>query len=120
MADNRRQSRMGEQILRDISTMLEEELAEKVPGMVTFTRVRLTEDLRYATVYYSVLGKDGDREKVADYLEREKRRIRKMVGAGLRMRFIPEFAFKFDPSIEESIRIQQLLDEIKSDRPPDE
>lgn len=120
MADNRRQSRVGEQILRDISTMLEQELAEKVPGMVTFTQVRLTKDLRYATVYYSVLGKEGAREQVASYLERENRRIRRMVGAGLRMRFIPEFTFKFDPSIEESIRIQQLLDEIKNDRKEDE
>lgn len=116
MADERRRARVEGQIHRDISTMLEAELAEKVSGMVTFTRVRLTNDLRFATVYYSVLGKESERDQAAAYLDREKWRIRRMVGSGLRMRFIPEFTFKYDPSIEESIRIQQLLDEIKDDR----
>ena len=115
MADNRRTSRLAEQILRDISTKMEGELAERLTGMVTFTRVRLSNDLRYATVYYSVLGEEDDREETAAYLERNKNRIRKLVGSELRIRYIPEFTFKFDPSIEESIRIQQLLDEIKSD-----
>ncbi len=115
MADERRRSRVEEQMHRDISTLTAQELAEHVPGMVTFTRVRLTKDLKYATIYYSVLGDEAVRERAAAYLDREKRRIRQMVGSGLRMRFIPEFTFKFDPSIEESIRIQQLLDGIKND-----
>jgi len=115
MADKRRTSRLGEQMLRDISTMLDAELAEKVRGMVTFTRVRLSNDLRYATIYYSVLGSTEEREQVAGYLEREKKRIRHEVGGLMRIRYIPEFEFKFDPSIEEGIRIEQLLNEIKSD-----
>lgn len=115
MASGHRPSRLGEQILRDISTLMEGELAEKVPGLVTFTRVRLSKDLRYATVYYSVLGKEGDRDFAANYLEREKKKIRHKVGSNLRVRYIPEFVFKYDPSIEEGIRIEQLLNEIKSD-----
>jgi ribosome-binding factor A len=115
MATNRRPIRLGEQILRDISVKMEQELSERVPGLVTFTRVRMSNDLKHATIYYSVLEKsEGDRNKVADYLEREKNHIRHLVGEELRVRYIPEFAFKFDPSIEEGIRIQQLLDEIKS------
>ncbi len=115
MADKRRTSRLGGQMLRDISTMMDAELAEKVHGMVTFTRVRLSNDLRYATIYYSVLGGEAERDEVAGYLEREKKRIRHEVGGLMRVRYIPEFTFKFDPSIEEGIRIEQLLNEIKSD-----
>ncbi len=116
MSANRRPVRLGEQILRDISVKMEQELSENVSGLVTFTRVRLSNDLKHATIYYSVLEKaEGDREQVGDYLEREKGHIRRVVGGELRVRYIPEFAFKFDPSIEEGIRIQQLLDEIKSE-----
>ena len=115
MDKNRRPSRIGEQILRDISTGMERTLAERVPGMVTFTRVRMSKDLRYATVYYSVLGSDDDRHRVAEYFDRQTGHIRRQIGAGLRLRHIPEFRFKYDPSIEEGIRIEKLLNEIKSD-----
>ena len=116
MTANRRPVRLGEQILRDISVKMEQELSENVPGLVTFTRVRMSNDLKHATIYYSVLEKsEGDRDRVSEYLEREKGHIRRVVGSELRVRYIPEFTFKFDPSIEEGIRIQQLLDEIKSD-----
>ena len=115
MRQFRRSTRLGEQMLRDISNVFDLEMAEHSPAMVTFTRVRLTDDLRYATVYYSVLGQDKERHLVAVYLEREKKRLRYMVGANLHIRHIPELTFKYDPSIEEGIRIEQLLNEIKRD-----
>ena len=89
-------------------------------GLVTFTRVRLTEDLRYAKVYYSFLGGDEEKEKVGDYLLQKSRQIRSRVGKQLHMRHIPELTFVFDPSIEEGIRIEQLFNEIKSNRKEDE
>jgi ribosome-binding factor A len=110
-----RATRLGEQILRDVSELMDVELKDQFPGLVTFTHVKLTRDLRYATVYFSFLGKPEDRPRIEEYLDRERRRIRAMVGRGLRMRHIPEFSFKFDPSIEEGMRIEQLLNEIKSD-----
>ena len=102
-------------MLRDISLLLESELAELVPGMVTFTRVRLSDDLRYAKVYYSYLGDESHRSDVEEFFLRERRRIRGQIGRNLHMRNIPELDFKFDPSIEEGIRIEQLLNEIKKD-----
>lgn len=113
MKQYKRSDRLSEQILRDISVLLEQQIGELHAGLVTFTRVKLSDDLKYATVYYSSLGNDNQREIVARYLETEKKRIRKEVGHGLSMRYIPEFAFKFDPSIENSVRIEQLLNEIK-------
>jgi ribosome-binding factor A len=103
------------QILRDISELLEPELPGVVPGMVTFTRVKLSNDLRYAKVYFSYLGEEGNRDRVTEYLNREKKRIRTEVGHKMRIRHIPEIEFRFDPSIEEGIRIEQLLNEIKGE-----
>jgi ribosome-binding factor A len=111
-----RSDRLNQQILRDISQLLEQELSELGGGLTTFTAVRLSKDLRYASVYYSFLGKDDDRRRVEEYFQRERGRIRSEVGKGLKMRHIPEFTFKFDPTIEQGIRIEQLLNEIKSDQ----
>ncbi len=115
MAQFKRSSRIGEQVLRDISALLVTELNDDAPGMITFTHVRVTDDLRYATIYYSCLGQEKEQIEAADFLEREKKRIRHMVGKGLTMRHIPEFRFKFDPSIKEGIKIERLLNEIKDE-----
>ncbi len=116
MKQYKRSSRVSEQVLRDISKLMGTEFAASAPAMITFTHVRLTDDLRYATVYYSCLGQEKEQEMAAGFLEREKKKIRQMVGRNLRLRHIPELTFKFDPSIEEGIRIEQLLNEIKTDR----
>jgi ribosome-binding factor A len=112
----KRSDRLSEQILRDVSVLLEQDLAELGAGLVTFTKVKLSDDLRYATVYYSSVGADDKRLLVKQYLDSESGRIRRDVGRQLSIRHIPEFFFKFDPSIEHSVRIEQLLNEIKNQR----
>ncbi len=114
MKQYKRSTRLAEQLRRDLSETWERDYAEITPGMLSFTQVRLSDDLRYATVYYSHLGTDEERERAEGLLDREAGAIRKKVGKGLRVRRIPEFAFKFDPSIQEAIRIEQLLNQIKT------
>ncbi len=115
MRQFKRSDRLAEQILRDVSLLLEEELAGLGVGLVTFTKVRLTDHLRLAQVFYSSLGDDEAKEKLAQHLERCRGRIRSMVGRNLHIRHIPELVFKFDPSVEHGIKIERLLNEIKSD-----
>ena len=119
MRQFKRSQRLGMQIQRDISGLLERELAERVPGLVTFTHVKLSDDLRNARVYYSYLGDPEDRARVDKYLTSERRRIRSQVGQNLHVRHVPEINFKFDPSVEEGMRIEQLLDEIKREQSGD-
>ena len=116
MKQYKRSDRLQEQLLRDISVLLDRPLADVAGGLVTFTRVRLTGDLRNATVYYSFLGSEENHEKVVAYFAREKGWIRSEVGRGLRVRHIPELYFKFDPSIEEGIKIERLFDQIRDER----
>jgi len=112
MKQFKRSTRIGEQILRDISILMQDELTDQIPVMVTFTHVRVSDDLQHATAYYSV-GKATDRETVAGFFAHERKRLQHLIGRNLRLRRVPELTFKFDPSIEEGIRIEQLLDEIK-------
>ena len=116
MKQYRRSDRLQEQILRELATLLDQELHEHFKGLVSFTRVRLSDDLRNATVYYSYLGDMSVKDEIAEYLERETGRIRSLVGKGLRVRHIPEFIFKYDPSIEDGIRMEELFKQIENDR----
>ena len=119
MRQFKRSQRLGPQILRDISQLMDRELSEVSKGLLTFTRVKLSDDLRYATIYYSFLGEDEDRRRVEEHLARHIGRIRSQVGKALSVRVIPELTFKFDPSVEEGIRIEKLFDEIKRESEQD-
>jgi ribosome-binding factor A len=116
MKQYKRSDRLQEQMLRDISQLLDGRLKDVAGGLLTFTRVRLSADLRMATIYYSFLGADEHRARIEAYLAKEKGRIRSKVGKGLSIRYIPEIQFKFDPSIEDSIRMQQLFEQIRHER----
>lgn len=116
MKQYRRADRVGEEILRIISHLFEGEVSGHWKGLVTFTQVRLTGDLRNATVYFSHLGDPEELPRVVEYFQRETRKIRGLVGRQLRIRHIPELAFKFDPSIQEGLKIERLLNEIESDK----
>ena len=116
MKQYKRSSRISEQILRDVSEVIQKEYRGYAPTMITFTYVKVSDDLRYATIYYSALGSSDDEYRLtAEFFDREKKKIRGMIGKNLRMRHIPELTFKFDPSVEEGIRIEKLLNEIKTD-----
>jgi ribosome-binding factor A len=112
----KRSDRLAVQIQRDISQVLETELMDQIPGLVTITHVKLSGDLSYAKVYYSCLGNDTDRDSVGTFLTAERKHIRSLIGRNLHIRHIPEIDFKFDPSIERGARIEQLLEEIKKER----
>jgi ribosome-binding factor A len=116
MKQYKRSDRLAQQILRDVSELMAAEMRDTFPGMVTFTYVKLSDDLRYAKVYYSYLGNEGGHQKVGAYLSSEAGRIRSLVGKNLRLRYIPELLFRFDESIEQGVRIEQLLNEIKRER----
>jgi len=95
---------------------MQTELADRAVRMVTFTHVRVSDDLHYATAYYSVLGDDTDRQAIVDYFAQERKRIQHLLGRNLHLRRIPELTLKYDPSVEEGIRIERLLNEIKSNQ----
>lgn len=116
MQQFQRSDRLAEQMRRDISEFLEQDLRDHVRGLVTFTGVRLTRDLQFATVLYSYLGAAEDKLHVENWLFQERGRVRSALARRLRMRHIPEINFAFDPSIEEGLRIEQLLNEVRERR----
>jgi ribosome-binding factor A len=116
MKQYQRSERLQGQILRDVATLLDHRMGEIAGGLVTFTRAKVSNDLRYVTVYYSFLGSEENKGRVESFLERERGWIRSQVSHGLQLRHAPEFSFKFDPSIEEGIRMEKLFEQIKNER----
>ncbi len=76
--------------------------------VITIPEVRLSADLRLATIYVMPLGGE-DREAVLAALDRNKRFIRGELSHELNLKFAPEIRFRFDETFEEVNRIDALL-----------
>lgn len=112
-----RHDRVQETIRREVSIIVHDLLKDPRLGFITITSVELTPDLRYAKVFYSVLGKDEDYVKTKQALDSAAGFIRKEVSQRVKLRLAPEISFREDRSGEYSVRIQEVLNEIKESRP---
>lgn len=115
-----RKEKVQDAIQREICDIFQNELKDPRIGFVTITRVEMSDDLRYAKVFFSVLGKDEEKKKTVEALDSAIGFIRTLVAERVQLRFAPELTFKLDESIEYSSHIQKLLDEIKELKSPKE
>ena len=112
-----RRERVAEAIRRAVAGILRFELADPRVGRATVTRADLTGDLTAARVYVSIYGDAAEREETLAVLERARGRVRTLLGSRIRLRATPEVRFVFDPSVEFSIRLEQILDAERAARP---
>jgi ribosome-binding factor A len=108
-----RYEKVCEALRQEVSSIIHDELKDPRLGFVTITRVELTPDLRYAKIFFSVLGEDEAYKRTKEALDSALGFIRRLIAQRIKLRFVPEIAFKEDRSCEYSIKIQQVLDEIK-------
>ena len=76
--------------------------------LITVPEVRMTADLRLATIYVMPLG-GRDMEKVLEALERNKRFLRGEIAHQVNLKFAPEIRFRADERFDEAERIEKLL-----------
>jgi len=110
-----RYQRVAQAIKEEVSNIIHDELKDPRLGFITVTEVELTPDLRFAKIFFSVLGSKEEQQKSKKALDSSLGFVRKLVGERIRLRFVPEIIFKEDKSSEYSSRIQKVLDEIKED-----
>lgn len=89
-----------------------EELSPKL--LLTVTRVEMSGDLRYATVYISLYGAPIPPEQVFQRLQQEQRKLREYIAEHTRLRHIPELRFRHDTSAAYAERITELLNQLRN------
>ena len=107
----RRVARVAERIREEASQIILYELQDPRIELVTVTKVDLSPDLKYATIYVSVLGEEPKRRTVLRGLDSARGLIQKRLGRAIRLRETPTIRFEFDPSIEKSIAMSRLIDQ---------
>jgi ribosome-binding factor A len=107
---------VGAFIREEASEILRREVTDPRIGFVTVTRVEVTNDLRLARIFVSVLGDAAAKKETMAGLKSACPFIRRMIGPRLNIRFVPEIEFKVDETVEESIRIMALFRQIEEQK----
>ncbi len=116
---SRRQQQVADQIQREISVLVQRELKDPRLGFVTITSVDISPDLRFARVFYSVMGTPEEEKATQVALERASGFLRHELAGRVDLRFVPDLSFRHDPSIAHGDRIARLLAAIEHDETPE-
>ncbi|MBI9081002.1 MAG: 30S ribosome-binding factor RbfA [Pseudodesulfovibrio sp.] len=102
-SDSRRAVRMGDQIMREVATLLVEEAQDPRLQLVTISGVRMNTNLRIAELFYTVSGDDEHRKEVLAGLEKASGFLRSNIGRRLKLQYTPELRFIYDDFLEDVV-----------------
>jgi ribosome-binding factor A len=110
-----RTEKVAEEIKHKIADVLTKDLSELQMGLITVTRVRVSQDLKNAKIYLSFIGNKEPAEACIEKIEYRKKQIRMHLSSKVHLRFIPELNFYYDDTIEYASKIDKLIKEIHKD-----
>ncbi len=110
--ENPRLGRIDEEYRKEISQIIGYELKNpNVTGLISVTKVKVTNDLKYAKVYVSILNSKNIKDTLAG-LKKSSGYIRSELAKRINLRNTPELIFELDDSIEYGAKIDSILKEI--------
>ncbi len=115
-----RQRKLADQIKKLVSVIIDRKIKDPHKGFITITHVKISGDLRIASIYFTTLGDREAADKSLEVLNRARNFIRSEMAPHLKVRFIPELRFFIDDTFEYAQRIENLLKQIKKEQNEDD
>jgi len=113
MLAGKRAVRVGDQIQKGISYLLLERVKDPRVRGVTVTGIKLSNDLKRARVFFSVIGEQDQIDEAQAGLDSAKGFIKREIGLRLSLRYTPEIIFTYDPSLESGSHMESLFEKLK-------
>ena len=110
-----RTERINDLIRVELSDLLRRKLKDPRVGSVSVTAVSTTPDLGQARVRISLLEPSTETATLAG-LDRARGFLRGELGRRLRLKKVPELLFEMDQTVQESARLEHLLEELEQER----
>jgi ribosome-binding factor A len=99
-------------ILRTLTDIYRRDVKDDAIGFLTITEVRLTNDLSFLTIFYTILGSENKREAAQKALERSSKFVRSRLAQRVKMRKVPQLIFKYDESLDYGNKIEEGLKKV--------
>ena len=113
MGQSHRTQKVADRIKVVVAQLLETRVKDPRLGFVTVTDARVTGDLQHASIFYTVLGDEAQRESTAAALESAKGMIRSALGHDLGVRVTPSIEFHADGLPESTVALDALMEEVR-------
>ena len=107
-----RPEKVGDQIQRELSDLVKNELRDPRVGMLTITSVDVSPDLSHAKVFVTVLDKQA-LESTLEGLKRSAGYLRSQLARRIKLYTTPELRFVHDDSVERGSHLSSLIDSLK-------
>lgn len=111
----KRSQRIQELIHEEISKLVQKGLKDPRIGFATITKVEVTDNLKLAKVFVSVMGTEKEKVDTLDGLNSAKGYIRNTLGKNLYLKYLPELEFRQDQNAEHVEKISRILNELHSE-----
>jgi len=109
--------RVNSLIRQEISELLQRQVKDpRLGNFIAVTEVSTSADLKYAKVFVSRIGGEGEKQETLSVLASASGFFRKELARRLKLRYVPELSFQWDDSIERGNRLLQLIDEVTSEK----
>lgn len=100
---------------QEISRLITMDVKDPAVRMVSITRIKLTDDLKFATVYTSILGDEKAQKTTMQGLDRAKSFIRAEIARKTDLRVAPDLKFVHDDSAEYAQNIESIINRLKDE-----
>jgi len=114
MPSDARARRVGDRIREELADILQREVHDPGLTLVTVTGVDVDREFGYATIYVTTSDPQRSAEVLSGF-ERARGFLRSALAARIPLRSFPQLRFRYDTSVDEGARIEDLLNQIKRD-----
>lgn len=115
MLAGKRTNRVGDEILKCTAGLLMQKVKDPRVNGVTITGVNISNDLKNASIYFSLIGSEEDVRRAKAGLESAKGYIKRQIGLCVKLKNVPDIIFKHDPTLETGNRLEKLFQRIKEE-----
>jgi ribosome-binding factor A len=108
-----RQEKLVGLLKEEVSEILRREIKDPRLGFFTIIDAEISPDLRHAKVFVSIMGTEEERKQSMEVLKHAQHFVRQEFGKRVRMKVLPDIQFYKDETVDKSVRMLELLEEIK-------
>ena len=108
---SQRAARVGDEIQKELADLLRNEVKDPRVGPVTVTSVEVSPDLSHAKIHFTHLAGRERGDEAVKALSRTAGFLRSQLSHRLNLYSVPELHFTYDDSIEQGMKLAQLIDD---------
>src|SRR5688572_2460688 len=112
----KRTDRVGHLIQIELSQLIVQKLKDPRLGFVTVTHVEVSPDLKWARVFYSVIGDEKKRKSTQEALQRAAGFLQREIGSAIKIRYTPKLTFVFDDSLDRGQEIDRVIHKLDAEK----